>query len=71
MVMQSDRDTGAGIYQQNGVAPVLGAVVGERERHPVHPEDPLVPSSPGRVEDLEGGLDPVGCLGDIGFGVGG
>jgi hypothetical protein len=30
VVMQPDRDTGARIYQEHGVALLLGAVVGER-----------------------------------------
>src|ERR1019366_9297738 len=45
MVVQADRDDWAGIHKEHGVTRLLGAVVGERDRHPGHPEDPLVPLS--------------------------
>ena len=47
VVMQADRDAGTRVDEEHGVTLLLGTVMGKRDRHPVHPEDPLVPLSAG------------------------
>src|ERR1700689_672758 len=60
-MMQADRDAGTGVDEEHGVPLLLGAVVGNLDRYPVHPEDPLVPLSAGlyighrRREGMEAG----------------
>src|SRR5580693_5944689 len=47
MVMQADRDAGTGVDEEHGVPFLLGTVMGNLDRYPVHPEDPLVPLGAG------------------------
>src|SRR5580704_17995378 len=47
VVVQADRDAGAGVHEEHGISALLGSVVGKRDLYPVHPEDPLVPLSAG------------------------
>src|SRR5215469_5415898 len=44
MVMQPEHDARTRLHQHDGVAALLPAMMRERDRHPRHPEDPLIPS---------------------------
>jgi len=43
--VQPDPDTQARVEQQHGVAGLFTLIVRKRDRHPIHPEQPLVPAS--------------------------